>query len=185
MEDNEIIRLFQERDERAIQEAENKYGLFLLRLAKNVTGNAEDARECLNDAWLRAWKHIPPDEPANLRAYLGRIIRNLALNRYEREHAEKRSMAMTELLDEWEDCLPASSDVEKEIDAKELTKLLNRWLGTLSQEDRRIFVCRYWYGESVKEMARRYGIRPGAMTQRLYRLRLSLRALLTKEGYTI
>ena len=185
MEDNEIIRLFQERDERAIQEAESKYGLFLLHLAKNVTGNAEDARECLNDAWLRAWKHIPPDEPENLRAYLGRIIRNLALNRYEREHAEKRSMAMTELLDEWEDCLPASSDVEQEIDARELTKLLNRWLGALSGEDRRIFIQRYWYGRSVKEMAAQSGIRPGAMTQRLYRLRLSLRDLLTKEGYTI
>ena len=185
MEDNEIIRLFQERDERAIQEAENKYGLFLLHLAKNVTGNAEDARECLNDAWLRAWKHIPPDEPENLRAYLGRIIRNLALNRYEREHAEKRMTAMTELLSEWEDCLPARGSVEEVLDQKELTRVLDRWLETLPAEDRRIFVRRYWYGDSVKDLANRAGIRAGAMTQRFYRLRVALRDVLTKEGYTI
>ena len=185
MEDREIIRLFQERDESAIREAEKKYGAFLLRIAKNVTDNEEDARECVNDAWLRAWDHIPPDEPENLHAYLGRIVRNLALNRYEREHADKRSIALTGLLGEWEDCLPASSGVEQEIDAKELTSLLNRWLGTLDAEDRRIFVRRYWYGDSVKEMAARAGIRTGAMTQRLYRLRLELRALLRKEGYTI
>ena len=185
MEDSEIIRLFWERDENAIREAEKKYGAFCLRLAHNITRDEEDARECVNDAWLRAWNHIPPERPENLRAYLGRIVRNLALNRYEREHAGKRSAALTELFDEWEDCLSASSDVEKEIDAKELTRLLDRWLETLSAEDRRIFVRRYWYGDSVKELARRSGIRAGAMTQRLYRLRLDLRALLTKEGYTI
>ena len=82
-------------------------------------------------------------------------------------------------------CLPASSDVEKEIDAKELTALLDRWLSTLAVEDRRMFVRRYWYGDSVKELAKRAGVRAGAITQRLYRLRLELRSLLTKEGYTI
>ena len=185
MEDSEIIRLFQERDERAISEAQSKYGAFCLRLAGSITRDEEDARECVNDAWLRVWNHIPPDEPENFRAYLGRIVRNLALNRYEHEHAEKRSAAMTEILDEWEDCLPASSDVEKEIDAKELTALLDRWLSALPAEDRRMFVRRYWYGDSVKELAKRAGVRAGAMTQRLYRLRLELRSLLTKEGYTI
>ena len=112
-------------------------------------------------------------------------MRNLALNRLEKERAEKRSSVMTECLDEWEDCLSASSGVEEEIDGKELTRLLNNWLETLPAEDRRVFVRRYWYGDSVKEMASRSGIRAGAMRQRLYRLRLELRALLTKEGYTL
>lgn len=185
MEDSAIIRLFEARDERGISEVQDKYGLFCLRLARNITGNEEDARECVNDAWLRAWNHIPPEKPENLRAWLGRIVRNLALNRLEKERAEKRSSVMTECLDEWEDCLSASSGVEEEIDGKELTRLLNNWLETLPAEDRRVFVRRYWYGDSVKEMASRSGIRAGAMRQRLYRLRLELRALLTKEGYTL
>ena len=185
MEDREIIRLFFERDERAISETEAKYGAFCRSLAKNITGNAEDAEECLNDAWLRAWNHIPPERPENLRAYLGRIIRNLALNRYEREHARKRADAMTLLLEEMEDCLPRENSVEVALDGQELTKLLNRWLETLPAGDRRIFVRRYWYGDSVKDLAKRTGIRTGAMSQRLYRLRQTLRDLLTKEGYTV
>ena len=185
MEDSEILRLYFERDERAIGETQAKYGAFCLSLARNITGNAEDAKECVNDAWLRAWNHIPPERPENLRAWLGRVVRNLALNRYEREHAGKRMTALTELLDEWEDCLPAPGGVEEALDQEELTRVLNRWLETLPAGDRRIFVRRYWYGDSVKDLAKRAGIRAGAMTQRLYRLRLALRDVLTKEGYTL
>ena len=182
MEDSEIIRLYFERDERAIGETQAKYGAFCQKLARNITGSAEDAKECVNDAWLRAWNHIPPERPENLRAWLGRVVRNLALNRYEREHAGKR---MTAMLDEWADCLPAGGGVEEALDGEELTRILNQWLAALPAEDRRIFVRRYWYGESVKDLAKRAGIRAGAMTQRLYRLRLALRDVLTKEGYMV
>ena len=185
MEDQEIIRLLFERDEHAIRETEKKYGAFLKTLARNITGSAEDAEECVNDTWMRMWKHIPPERPENLRAWLGRVIRNLALNRYEWEHAEKRMAAMSTLLSEWEDCIPASGSIEETIDGQELTNVLNRWLGTLSGEDRNIFLRRYWYGDSVKSLANQAGIRAGAMTQRLYRLRLALRDVLEKEGYTL
>lgn len=184
MRDEAIIGLYFRRDERAIDETRVKYGGFCSKIALNLLGLREDAEECVNDTYLAAWDSMPPERPGALGAFLGRITRNLAISRYRRNRALKRYSGLEAQLEELADCLPAETDVEMEIERRELGRIISDWLDTLPEGDRNMFVRRYWYGESVEALSRERGDRANSVAQRLRRLRLALRAVLEREGGT-
>lgn len=181
MNDNEIIELYWARDERAISETDSKYGKFCRSLAMNILAVREDAEECVSDTYHKVWNVIPPQRPERFRTWLGRIVRNIALNLWNRNHAEKRYSGMETMLSELEDCVPARGNVEEEIDSKELGQAISRWLGTLTVEDRRLFILRYWNGIPLKTLAEQHGIGADKLAQKMLRLRRSLKAAL-EEG---
>ncbi len=185
MEDQSIIELFFRRSEQAISETEVKYGGYCGAIASNILAQPEDSEECLNDTWLAAWNDIPPSRPNCLRAYLGRLTRNLAITRYRYSHAARRRSGMDLLLSELEDCLPAPGGVEQVLEQSELSRILQDWLDGLPAEDRKLFVRRYWYGVSVKTLAGEAGTKENLMAQRLLRLRKKLKRKLEQEGESL
>ena len=183
MEDQQIIDLFWERSESAITAATEKYGPYCRKIAENILESKEDAEECVNDTWLLAWKNIPPDRPARLAAYLGKITRNLSLNRVKYHATQKRGSGRTELvLSELEDCIPAPNSVEKEMDDRFLKDAIERYLCALPAEKRRIFILRYWYMMPVKEIAKACGMSQSKIASLLFRMRKELKVHLEKEG---
>ena len=185
MEDAGIVALYWARSERAIEETREKYGGYCYGIAVNLLRSPEDAEETVNDTWHAAWNAIPPEKPVSLRAWLGRVVRSLSLKRWDREHRKKRDRGMAELLSELEDCLPSSVTVEGEMEAKEVGRVLDAWLGKLTKEDRRLFLRRYWYGVSLQDLAKERGIAPARLAQKMLRLRRSLKAALEKEGISL
>ena len=185
LEDREIIDLFFERSEQAIAELDRKYGAAVKRTAANILSDRLDVEECVNDAYLGVWNSIPPQRPSPLVSYVCRIARNLAVNRWHANAAQKRSANYSLVLDELEDCLPSGADVETELEAKELTAAIDRFLATLSHEDRFLFVRRYWYADPVSELAALTGGSADRVSVRLFRLREKLRKTLTKEGLLV
>lgn len=185
MEDAHIIGLYWARDEGAIPASDEKYGGLCRALAQNILGSSEDAEECVNDTWHRAWDTMPPQRPDSLRAYLGRIVRNFSISRYRALHARKRYAGAEVLLSELGECVSAPESVSHRAEAGELTELIERWLGTLGGEDRALFLRRYWYGDAVGELAGELGVRPNALTKRLTRLREGLRRYLESEGVAV
>lgn len=183
MDDNEIVTLYWERSPQALSETADKYGRYCYRIAYGILQDAEDAKECVNDAYLKAWDAIPPHRPEHLRTFLGKITRNLSLNRYEKRSAAKRGKGQIPLcLDELAECIPASvmgAQISEEV---ELRDLLNRFLDTLPKEMCNVFVRRYWYMDSVRGIAEGYGISEGKVTVLLFRARRKLKDLLEKEG---
>lgn len=182
MEDTQIIELYWQRNEQAIAETSSKYGAFCFSIAKNILSNQEDAEECVNDTYHQAWNVIPPQRPVKFRPWLGKIVRNIALNLWNKHHTQKRYAGMTALLSELEDSIPSSQTVEQEIEEKELTEHIECWLRSLDREDRILFVRRYWNGVALRDLAREKGTAPGKLAQRMYRLRIDLRTVLEKEG---
>ncbi len=182
MEDGQIIDLFWNRDQRAIQETDGKYGRLLNGIAWNLLHSREDAEECVNDTYLRAWDAIPPTRPGAFRTWLGQITRNLSLDRWKRRQADKRGGGAEVLLGELEDCVPASGGPERAVEDQELAERLSVFLRGLSREGRSMFLRRYWYGESVAEIAGALGCGQGKVKSSLFRSRKALRAFLEKEG---
>ena len=185
MEDAAIVQLYWDREERAIAESDRKYGIFCIRMAQNILNSSQDAEECVNDTWHRAWDTMPPQRPQLLRAYFAAITRNLSLNRWHRARAEKRGGGLEVLLSELEDCLPAAGSVEGAVESHELARAIDRWLIGLALADRVAFLRRYWYGQQVAEVARQAGCSPNTMTKRLGRLREGLRRALEQEGISV
>lgn len=185
MDDSEIIGLFFERDEAAISETAKKYGSFCHSIALNILSINVDADECVNDAYLQAWNSIPPQKPDKLGSWLGKVVRNIALDFWKKNHRKKRYAVMEQLLNELEDCIPSPVTVECEIEEHELTEFLNIWLESLSQNDRVLFMRRYWNGEKLSALARENGMSPANMAKRMYRLRQNLKLKLEKEGYSL
>lgn len=185
VEDREIVALYHARSETAIAETARKYGAFCLRIALNLLGIREDADECVNDTYLAAWTRMPPELPASLRAFLGRITRNLSISRYRQMRAQKRYAGMEALLSELDDCVPSPETVEQVLDAMELTRHIENWLGTLPERERRLFVRRYWYGEALGTLSAADGAKPEQLAQLMFRLRRSLRTHLEAEGVEI
>lgn len=181
MEDRMIVALYWSRDQRALGESQKKYGPLCFRLSENILASREDAEECVSDTWLRAWDTMPPRRPESLRAYLARICRNLSLDRWRARRARKRGAGLEILLEELEDCAAAPS-AEEVSESREIVRCIDRWLTGLPEDDRTAFLRRYWFGLSVKELARQEACTPQQMTQRLYRLRQSLRKALEEEG---
>ena len=183
MDDKQIIALYWQRSENAISETAQKYGRYCQTVAGNILQNQEDAQECVNDAYLKAWNAIPPARPDNLRTFLGKIVRNLALNRWEAETAEKRGGgAVPQVLEELHSCLPASDPTERILDGLLLKDVLDRFLASLKPDARKIFVRRYWYLSSVKEIAAEFGMTESKVTVTLCRTRQRLAKMLEKEG---
>lgn len=182
MEDSQIIDLYWRRDQRAIGETAGKYGPLLERIAGNILGQRQDAEECVNDTYLRAWNAIPPERPAAFRSWLGRITRNLSLDRWKALRAAKRGGGMEVLLGELAECVPASEDPQRALEDQALADLISAFLRELSRENRIIFLGRYWYGEPVAEIAASLGCGQGKVKSALFRTRKALRAYLEKEG---
>lgn len=186
MEDSRIIQLYWDRDESAIAATSEKYGAYCRSIALGILGSGEDAEECLSDTWLGAWNSIPPHRPSVLRTFLGKITRNLSFNKYKRDRAEKRGGGeMSAVLDELKECVGGTSDVEQELNRRELIGEINRFLGTLSAVKRNIFVSRYWYADSVSAIAKRLGMSETNVSVTLNRLRKQLRTHLAERGYEI
>ncbi len=184
MDDAHIILLFQRRDETAIAATAEKYGGYCTAIAQHILGNAEDTEECVNDTYLRAWNSIPPQIPQILSAYLGRIVRNLSFNRYKAKRTEKRGAGELQLiLDELAECTPHPDTVEHIWEQKQLTEVINAFLGTLSMEKRMLFVRRYWYSDSIAELAAKSGMKEHAVVVSLTRIREKLHGYLTERGF--
>ncbi len=185
MEDAAIIELYWARDQLAIVESDRKYGGFCANLASNILRSVQDAEECVNDTWHRAWNTMPPQRPGSLRAYLGRIVRNLAIDRWRRKNTQRRGGGLEVMLSELEGCLPGGQDAQQELENREITRAIEDWLDGLEAGDRAMFLRRYWYGEGVGELARRWGRSSSAVTRRLGRLRESLRGFLEERGVAL
>lgn len=184
MEDEQIVSLYWARDQRAVEETAAKYGGFLYSLAWNLLRVQCDAEECVNDVYLRAWNAMPPERPGYLRAWLGRIVRNLSLDRWKRDRAEKRGGGEI-LLGELAECLPGSADPQKQMEDQEIAGLVSRFLRKLPRENRRIFLLRYWYGSSLAEIAEACGCGTGKVKSSLFRTRKALRTYLEREGVVL
>ncbi|MBQ7337549.1 MAG: sigma-70 family RNA polymerase sigma factor [Clostridia bacterium] len=185
MNDQRIIDLFWQRDESAIRESSARYGSYLLCLAQRILSNREDAMECVNDTYLAAWNTIPPQRPAVLSAYLGRLTRNLSLKRLRHNTAEKRGGGITPIpLDELGDCIPDTTFWQKE-DSAALGAAIDAFLRTLPPTEQRVFVSRYWHLYSIKEIAHAYAMRESRVKMMLLRTRGRLRAHLEQEGFTV
>ena len=184
MEDKRIVELYCARSEKALKETQDKYSSYCKTIAYNILANIEDVQECLNDMLKKAWDSIPPNAPENLKAYLGKIIRKISLNRLKSATRKKRGAGQVDMvLEELTECIPAENTVEAELDRKLLTKMLNNFLATLSEENRRVFVRRYWYLSPVKDIARDYGISESKVKSMLFRLRNNLKEYMEKEGF--
>ena len=185
MEDQKIIALLFERSEQGMTELIAKYGKLLRRIAWNILGNALDAEECANDTYLSVWNAIPPEQPTSLGAYLARITRNLALDRYDYQHAEKRSSDLTCAFEELEAVLPTAERAEDAADRLTLQQVLNDFLRAQTREARTYFIRRYWYGESISEIAAACRAGEGAVRVSLFRTRNRLRKALEKGGIAL
>ena len=185
MDDSKIVDLFFARSEQAITELSNKYGKLCMRVADNILGCKLDAEECVNDAYLGAWNTIPPQKPNPLQAYICRIVRNIAITRYHANTAAKRNSHYDVALEELEHCLFSPQTPESMLHAKELSHLLDRFLSNLDPRSRVMFVRRYWYADSVADIADAFRMRPNSVSVQLSRLRNKLRKFLIQEGYMI
>ena len=183
MQDEEILDLYRDRDENAITATAEKYGAYCHVIAFNILNSHEDAEECVNDTWLGAWNSIPPQRPNRLSAYLGRITRNLSLNRYQQYNAEKRGFGQTALaLSELEDCLPARDTPEQAVEQQVLVQAINQFLYAQPARKRNIFIRRYWYLTPIREIAKAYGMTESKTASLLFRMRKELKTHLEREG---
>lgn len=182
LEDNQIIELFFARSEQAIAELSAKYGGVCRRVAHNILNSPRDAEECVNDGWLAAWNTIPPQRPNPLLTYICRIVRNLAVKRCHFNRAQKRFSPYEGALDELEGCIPSAETPETALEAAELTRSIDRFLETLEQRDRVMFVRRYWFGDLPGLIAEQLGVTSHYVSVRLSRLRERLRSHLIEEG---
>jgi len=186
MDDKEILDLYFDRHESALHETKSKYGRRLHMTAMNILRSHEDAEECVNDALLKAWEAIPPARPDSFGAYLAKTARNIALNKIEANNAQKRGGGeMAILLSELEDCLPASDNIEDTFEATVVTDAINSFLDTLEKSARAVFVLRYFHGDSIRDISKRYRVSEGTLKSVLFRLRKKLKIFLEKEGITI
>jgi RNA polymerase sigma-70 factor (ECF subfamily) len=185
VEDQQIIELYLKRSENAIKETKIKYGRLFFRIAYNILRNHEDSEECENDTYLKAWSSIPPKEPNPLSAYLGKIARNLALQKYEYYSAKKRNTDLELAFNELEDCIPSNYDTESRYQEGELGRAIDAFLRSIDREARIIFVLRYWHADSVKAIASRFHISVSKVKSSLFRTRNRLKTYLMEEGYDV
>lgn len=183
MEDQAIVDLYWAREEQALEESDRKYGGLCRSVAYHILSSREDSEECVNDTWLRAWHAMPPHRPGVLSAFFSRITRNLSLDRYKASRADKRGGGqMTLALEELDQCVPGKQSVEDAIAMDELTEILDRFLRTLPERDCCIFLRRYWYVDSVHDIAKAYQMPEGSVKSTLHRLRQKLKVVLEQEG---
>ncbi len=180
MSDEEIVRLYWARDEQAIRETGEKYGALCRRIARNILHSAADEEECVNDTYLHLWKSIPPSRPTNLTAFIGRAVRNIAINRVQFNHRQKRDSYRVVMFSELEAEL--SDETWETFDAPDLSRLINAFLRTEQKTAREVFIQRYFFSESVQSIADRYGFSESKIKSMLFRTRKRLRAYLNERG---
>lgn len=186
MEDKQIISLYFQRDERAIAETQAKYGSYCFHIALSILNSTADSEECVNDTFLRAWNSIPPHRPLHLKLFLGRITRNLSIDRLRSNTAQKRGNGETALaLEELSQCISADGDPADALELKELQQAVGRFVHTLPRRERNLFLCRYFYLEAYSVLAKRFHIREANARLILSRVRQKLHDFLTKEGFEV
>ena len=186
MEDVKIVQLYWDRNESAITETSTKYGSYCTSIAQNILGNHEDALECVNDTYLNAWNSIPPHRPNILSTFLGKITRNLSFNKYKRDHAHKRGDGqIPAVLDELGECVSGKDDVQATVEYHELVRAIDEFLDSLSPQKRSIFVCRYWYNDSITDIAKQFHMRENTVSMKLRRIRAKLQKYLVERGYDV
>lgn len=183
MEDHELIDLYWNRCDKAILETSKKYGRYCNTIAYNILKSAQDSEECVNDTYLKTWNAIPKDKPKIFSAYLGKITRNLAINRYHKKKAQKRGSGQINLvLEELENCISSNHSIENQIESQGIREILNQFLEDLKKEDRIIFVRRYWYVDSIKDISKRLGLSESKIKSVLFRARKKLKQYLEEKG---
>ncbi len=186
MKDQQILALYRARDERAIAITEQQYGRYCLGIAQNILKNMQDSEECVNDTWLVAWNSIPPACPDVLKTYVGRITRNLSINRYKSKHRGKRGGSEATLaLDELAEVADPDADVRSYYDKLVFAEALNRFLRALPERECNVFIRRYYHVDSVESIAKRYGISTANVFKILSRTRQKLKIFLQEEGFTL
>ena len=186
MDDEKIIDLLFARDEQGLREAETKYGSYCRYIAYNILQNDEDCAECLNDLWLRLWNAVPPQKPDDLKLFLASVVRNLAFDRYKEQRRRKRGGEHPiEALEEIEDFVTGEASVDEAVEQKELARVIDRFLLSLSARERGVFVRRYYFVDDTKCIAKRYGMRSAAVLTMLSRTRKKLKEYLKTEGYDL
>ncbi len=185
MDDSKIIDLFFERSERAIVELSKKYEKICMKISMNILNNYEDSEECVNDSYLGIWNTIPPKRPNPLLAFLLRLVRNRCMDKLDYKLAAKRDSTYTACLDEFEWCIESNHSVETEIEAKLLSSYIDEFLDSLDKTNRMVFVRRYWFMDSYKDISSLSGLSEGAIRTRLSRLREDLRLFLKERGIAV
>ena len=186
MEDRKIVELYWARSQQAIEESDKKYGPYCTAIARGILERLEDAEECVNDTWFRAWNAMPPQRPGILSAFFGKLTRNLSLDRWRRNRAAKRGGGQPEAaLDELSECLPDNRTPDQVLEARETAAVISAFLRRQSELDRKLFVRRYFHLETVSSLARRFGLGEKQAAARLSRTRRRLKAELEKEGIAV
>lgn len=183
MTDKQIVELYFQRSERALKETAAQYGQLFYRISYNILSNHEDAEECVSDTYLTAWETIPPTRPQRLGVFLSKITRRLSIDRWRSNHAEKRGGGeLTVAIEELDWALASGDELEEGCMQRELTELLNRFLSRLPDTERDVFICRYWYLDSIKEIAVDFGFTQGKVKSMLMRTRNKLKVYLMEQG---
>ena len=184
MDDKQIVALYFDRNEQAIAETETKYGKYCYAIAIGVLSMHEDAEESVNDTWIDAWNSMPPHRPSILSTFLGKITRRIAIDKWRHRTAEKRGGGEIPLvLDELEDCIAHDSDVEKTLEKKRLEEVINRFVHKLPEKDQKVFLCRYFYMDSIESICRQFGFSESKVKSILHRTREKLRRVLREEEF--
>ena len=183
MEDEHIVDLYWKRSENAITETASKYGKYCYSIAYNILSDHNDAEESVNDTYLGAWNSMPPHRPTILSTFLGKITRRIAIKKWQKEHATKRGGGeIVTALEELEDCIPAEHSVEREIETAEVGKVIDEFVMLLPLTERNIFICRYWYLDSISEICQQFGFSQSKVKSMLHRTRKKLQVCLEREG---
>lgn len=185
MNDSEIIDLFWQRSENAIVQTDIKYGKLCKRLSNNILNNNSDAEECVSDSYLTLWNKIPEDRPEYFSAYLCRIVKNISCKKLERLTAKKRNAEIMLSFEELEGCVPSSSNPESTVEAADVAKKISSFLRNQSEIQRSVFLRRYWYYDSVKDIAADFDLKEEKVSLILFRMRKKLKTFLETEGYGV
>lgn len=183
MEDKEIVELYWNRDESAIKETQNKYGNYCFSIAYNILHNKEESEESLNDTYLATWNAIPPHHPLNLSTFIGKITRNISISKYRANTADKRKANQTTVsIDELAECIADDKSLRPSLDEEIIAESINDFLATLKENERKVFVCRYWYFDSIEDISKRFNYTQSKVKMMLSRTRNKLKEHLLKEG---
>lgn len=186
MDDKRIIELYWARNESALIQTKAKYSRYCHSIAYNILQNHEESEEVENDTYLDAWNSIPPHRPANFQAFLAKIARRIAMDKYRAKNAQKRGGGETPLsLDELQDCIPSQANIDESLGITHLTNLINGFLRSLPKTERAFFVCRYWYCESISSISSQFACTQSKVRTTLYRTRQKLKEHLQKEGINV
>ena len=184
MTDERIVSLYWERSEQAIAETSSKYGNYCFTIAYNILYSSEDAEESVNDTYMDAWNSMPPHKPSILSSFLGKITRRLSIDKWRKSHAQKRGGGEMPLaLDELEDCISDNTSHEEEFEKERLAKVINDFVTALPQTEQKVFLCRYWYMDSIDSLCKQFGFSESKVKSMLMRTRIKLRDTLAKEGF--